>query len=132
MAALIAKVRAVKPGIPVFLHGYDYAIPDGRNVNFLGFSFAGPWLKPALTQKRYVSPGEGAAIVRTVVNRFNEALARVATVHPNVHYINLRGTLRSDANYNKDWANELHPTSDGFQLLASVIEAKMLDVLDGN
>ena len=127
---LIMKVRQIKPGIPIFLHGYDYAIPDGRYVKFLGFTFSGPWLKPALIQKRYVSPAEGAQIARMVTDRFNEALSRVAAEHADVHYINLRGTLRADGSYQKDWANELHPTSDGFKKVASIIEQTMLAILD--
>ena len=127
---LITKVRRIKPGIPIFLHGYDYAIPDGRYVKFLGFTFAGPWLKPALIQKRYVSFAEGTQIVRMVTDRFNDALARVAAEHADVHYINLRGTLRTDGSYRQDWANELHPTSGGFKKVASLIEQRMLAILD--
>lgn len=127
---LIAKVRRTKPGIPVFLHGYDYPVPDGRYVKFLGFTFSGPWLKPALTQKRYVSPADGMQILRMVTDRFNDALARVAAAHEGVHYINLRGTLRTDGSYRQDWANELHPTSGGFKKVASIIEQRMLAVLE--
>ena len=130
LSTLISRVRQTKPGIPIFLHGYDYAIPDGRNVKFLGFTFAGPWLKPALIQKRRVSPAEGMQILRMVTDRFNDALARVAAEHEGVHYINLRGTLRTDGSYRQDWANELHPTSDGFKKVASIIEQRMLAILD--
>ncbi len=130
--SLISRVRRIKPGIPIFLHGYDYAVPDGRNVNFLGFTFSGPWLKPSLVQKRHVSLADGLQVVRLVSDRLNGALARVAAEHSGVHYINLRGTLRADADYKKDWANELHPTSDGFKRIAAVVERRMLSILDGN
>lgn len=128
---LIAKVHLIKPGIPIFLHGYDYTVPDGRNVHFLGFNFAGPWLKPALTQKRHSSLEEGRRIMVDVSDRFNDALERVAAAHQNVHFINLLGTLRSGPKYKEDWANELHPTSNGFKKLALVLEQKMLGVLEG-
>lgn len=131
LADLIAKVRGAKPGIPIFLHGYDYAVPDGRDVGFLGFSFAGPWLKPALTQKRHLSLDEGRKIMVNILDRFNAALKRVAAAHKAVHYMDLRGTLRSGAKYKDDWANELHPTSDGFKKIATVIEREMLEVLQG-
>lgn len=128
---LIAKVHLIKPGIPIFLHGYDYAVPDGRDVHFLGFSFSGPWLKPALTQKRYSNLDEGRRIMVDVADRFNVALKRVAAAHENVHFINLLGTLRTGPKYKEDWANELHPTSTGFKKLALVLERKMLEVLEG-
>lgn len=126
---LIAKVHLVKPGLPIFLHGYDYAVPDGRDVGFLGFSFAGPWLKPALTQKRYLPLDDGRKIMMDVLDRFNAALKRVADAHKDVHFIKLLGTLRNGAGYKNDWANELHPTSRGFKTLANVIEESMLKVL---
>jgi lysophospholipase L1-like esterase len=131
LADLIAQVRAAKPGIPIFFHGYDYAVPDGRGViNLFGWTFKGPWLKPALVQKRHLSPEEGHAVMVQVLDRFNSSLKNVAAAHAGVHYINLLGTLRSAADYKRDWANELHPTSDGFRKLAAIIERAMLDVLE--
>ncbi len=128
---LIRKVRAVKPGIPIFLHGYDYAIPDGRGVvNTSLFTWKGPWLRPALVEKRYISPQEGRDILHAVMDRFNDALRQIAAANDNVHYIDLRGTLRDDASYKDDWANELHPTSDGFMRVAAIVEQQMLSVLD--
>lgn len=131
LADLIGQVHLIKPGIPIFLHGYDYAVPDGRDVHFFGFSFSGPWLKPALTQKRYPNLDEGRRIMVDVLNRFNAALQRVAAAHQNVYFIKLLGTLRSNQSYKQDWANELHPTSDGFKKLATVLEREMLAVLEG-
>ncbi len=127
---LIAKVHLIKPGIPIFLHGYDYAVPDGRTVRFLGFSFAGPWLKPALMQKRHAGLDDGRKIMIDVLNRFNTALERVAAAHQNVHFIRLLGTLRTGPGYKEDWANELHPTSNGFKRLAVVLEKEMLRLLE--
>ncbi|WP_367870835.1 SGNH/GDSL hydrolase family protein [Luteolibacter sp. Populi] len=126
---LINTVREVKPGIPIFIHGYDYAVPDGRDVSFLGFNFSGPWLKPALVQKRRTDPAEGREIMVKVLDTFNAVLKKVAAAHPDVHYIDLRKTLRNGANYKDDWANELHPTSSGFQQLARKIETVMLQNL---
>ncbi|QJE96843.1 GDSL-type esterase/lipase family protein [Luteolibacter luteus] len=126
---LISAVRKVKPGLPIFLHGYDYAVPDGRDVSFLGFNFSGPWLKPALVQKRRTDPAEGIEIMVKVLDAFNAALKKVAADHSKVYYIDLRKTLRNGANYKDDWANELHPTSNGFQRLAKKIEAVMLEKL---
>jgi hypothetical protein len=39
------------------------------------------------------------------------------------------GTLRSDAGYKSDWANELHPTSRGFRRLAGVFETAVLNAI---
>jgi len=34
-----------------------------------------------------------------------------------VHYVDLRKTLARDNTYKKFWANELHPTKRGFELV---------------
>ncbi|WP_296824796.1 hypothetical protein, partial [Sulfurovum sp.] len=49
---LIAKVAAKSPNTHILTHGYGHTIPTGKGVNFLIFTFAGPWLRPALTMKR--------------------------------------------------------------------------------
>ncbi len=129
-AALIERVRAVNPTLPIFLHGYDYPTPDGRPViELLGWSFIGPWLKPALTAKRHTRLAVGRQLLRQLIDRFNAALQRVAAAHTDVYYIDLRGTLRDDAGYRRDWINELHPTSDGFRKLAGKINDALLSVL---
>jgi hypothetical protein len=43
-----------------------------------------------------------------------------------VHYVDLRCTLSTDLtndNYKKWWANELHPTADGFNSVAAKFAA---------
>jgi len=47
------------------------------------------------------------------------ALEEVSS-HPqfaHVHYLNLRKTLPNDATYKSYWANELHPSGRGFDLV---------------
>ena len=124
---LIDRVRQVKPGLPVFLHGYDYAIADGRDVNFFGFSFSGPWLRPALTRKRYLTATARADIIRELIDRLNTMLAGVASSLPDVHHVDLRGTLKNGTGYRRHWANELHPTSSGFRKIAAKFETALED-----
>src|SRR5687768_12316470 len=96
---LISQVPTVsisRPGrkISIVMHGYDYAVPDGRGV-FGGWGLLpGPWLEPGFRRKGYSD------------------LARrrdLTTV--------LRGTLRWGDGYKADWANEMHPTGHGFELV---------------
>ncbi len=107
--------------IPVIGHGYDYPFPDGRGVvNVLGFHFLGPWLAPSLRKKGY-SEVEGRGIVMRLIDRHNRMLADLATELPFFHPVDLRGTLTSSS----DWANELHPTNDGFKRVAKKIQAQL-------
>ena len=108
------------PTVPIVMHGYDYAIPDGRGWGGGLGPLPGPWLDPSLTRKGYDRKGDATvrrAIVRELIDAFNEMLADVASKSPNTHYVDLRGTLADS-----QWANELHPTKAGFLAVTSRIE----------
>ena len=59
-------------------------------------------------------------MVVKLIDQFNAMLTAVSATpgFEHVHYLNLRNTLRHDGTYKKDWANELHPTEDGFALVS--------------
>ncbi len=130
---LIDQVRKVAK-IPIFLHGYDYAIPDGRAVIRVpfGFQFVGPWLKPAFDRKGHKDPAVQQRVIDALIDRLNLTLTQVAKKRAadGVRYINVRGTLtKTKPLYRKDWANELHPTSRGWRKVADVFEAVVLPAL---
>jgi len=99
-------------------------IPDGRG--FLGGwgPLPGPWLKPGFTEKFFSDLQVNTPMMHNIIDRFNTMLSAVAlepAFEGNVHFVDLRGTLSSvlmnDA-YKDWWANELHPTGDGFAAVA--------------
>jgi lysophospholipase L1-like esterase len=118
-------VTHLKRPIPIVLHGYAHAVPDGRG--FLGglSVLPGPWLQPGLRQKGYENLTANKAIVATLIDAFNAMLEQVSTMpqFPHVTYVDLRSTLSNGADYEDDWANELHPTKDGFRAVAAKIAA---------
>jgi hypothetical protein len=120
-------VRYLSRPIPILLHGYDYAVPDGRG--FLGgwSFFPGPWLQPGLLQKGHQNLNSNKAIVRTLIDAFNVMLQQVSALPQfgHVRYVNLRGTLSQGAAYRKDWVNELHPTREGFRAVAAKIAGQI-------
>jgi hypothetical protein len=105
---------------PILVHGYDYPVPDGRG--FLGGwgPLPGPWLAPGFRQKGYEVLKQRKEIVKDLIDRFNDMLAGVAALpeFKHVNYINLRNTLSTGPDYKKWWDNELHPTREGFKLVA--------------
>jgi lysophospholipase L1-like esterase len=113
---------------PILLHGYDYPVPDGRG--FLGgfWLLPGPWLEPGFRQKGYDVMAQRCEIMVDLIDRFNAVLEAVPT-HPelrHVKYVNLRGTLSNQLagkRYKDWWANELHPTEDGFRAVAAKLDA---------
>lgn len=119
---LVAAIRAGTRGTvlprPIFIHGYDYPVPDGRGFGF-GLIRSGPWLAPAMDACRV--PADMALrrdIARTLIDRLNDDV--FAPLHdPDGHVIHIdsRGILANGGGYTDDWANEMHPTNRGFARL---------------
>lgn len=102
--------------IPILVHGYDYPVPDGRGFWGGVWVLPGPWLEPGFRAKGYGDMEHRKAIVRDLIDRFNEMLIRL-TADPalsHVRHVELRKTLSSGDDYRQWWANELHPNEHGF------------------
>jgi hypothetical protein len=119
LTQLIAGIRAatadrpVQP--PIFMHGYDYPIPDNRGFEF-GLIHAGPWLAPAMKDHKVdTSMTLRIGIAKILIDRLNdEVLVPLAQATPGLVHIDSRGILPHDS-YRDYWANELHPTNYGFK-----------------
>lgn len=109
-ADLIQIRNAVAPDCVIFVHGYDFAQPNGQGVCGLG-----PWLKPSLDLRGWTDPTMAAAIVKQVLLSLDRLLVQIEQQNRNVVYIRTQGTLSPS-----DWANELHPTEAGFGKIADV------------
>ena len=107
--------------VPVFLLGYDYPIPDGRNI-FGSTNGRFAWLRDWLVSLGYDLPG-GLQVMHDLIDRLNEMQAKICTTAPfvdQVFHADLRGTLSFELQneaYMADWANELHPMPSGFEKL---------------
>jgi lysophospholipase L1-like esterase len=107
--------------LPIVVHGYDYAVPDGRGLVFQLIS----WLRPGFHEKGFFDDlTTNRVLMRDLIDRLNTALSTLAPgAQGNVHYLNLRNTLcsipgSSTCDYTDSWDNELHPTKDGFEAVA--------------
>lgn len=105
---LFALRDRLAPGVPIFGHCYDFAIPNGSHP-----PCAGPWLKPSLDFCNW-SVAKGKVIVHEALATFRIMLARLAAdAANNFHMVDTQGTLTS-----AEWANELHPIPGGFNKIA--------------
>lgn len=101
----LAQARdRIDAAIPIFVHSYDFALPDGKGV-----CGAGPWLQPGLLDRGWEALADGQAIVRALLGQFAALLDGLQARHANFIHVRTQGTLGA-----QDWANELHPTPDGF------------------
>jgi lysophospholipase L1-like esterase len=125
----ITNVCQQKAGkeIPILVHGYDYPVPDGRG--FLGGwgPLPGPWLEPGFRQKGFDDLLRRIQLAHELIECFNTMIEAIARLEPftHVHYIDLRNTLQTGAEYKKWWANELHPTEQGFRVIAEKYAATL-------
>lgn len=108
--------QMLKRPVPIVLHGYDYPVPDGRGFAGGFWLLPGPWLEPGFRSKGYQAMPERIALMKDLIDQFNDMLNSVAKSpgFSHVHYLDLRLTLSAGSGYDKWWANELHPTKIGF------------------
>ena len=114
---ILWEVAKQNRSVDIFINGYDYPVPDGRGFGPApGLTITGPWLKPAMDGARVApDPQLRQAICRLLIDGLDRVFRLFDNSANRVHYISSRGTLSSDpANYQNDWANELHPTRAGF------------------
>jgi hypothetical protein len=114
---LISIRDKVAPQSPIFVHGYDFAIPTGVGVCD---KLIGPWLKPSLDFRGWKDRPTATQVVKEFLLQFRNMLVQIAAKHSNVIYVETQGTLAAN-----EWANELHPTPGGFDKIG----AKFLDSL---
>lgn len=114
---LLAARDSKDHSIPIFVHSYDFAWPTNKGV--CGF---GPWLYPSLNSRGWMQDlgnadmGKGHEIVRLILTEFDKQMRGLsADPHNNVIYVSTQGTLTQPS----DWANELHPSPDGFKKIAT-------------
>lgn len=113
---LIALRNKLSPNTHIVLHGYDFAIPDGRGVCGLG-----PWMKPTFDLHNFPTRAAAQEVVTEMLRQF-AAMVKSMTIAASVTYIETQGTL---APKTSSWHNELHPSSDGFDKFAAMFQAHL-------
>ena len=120
---LIALRDALSPGTHLLFHGYDFALPDGRGVCFMG-----PWLKPTFDLHKFPAGSPARfEVVKAMLTQFAQLLRSLE--RPNsVTFVGTQGTLAPIAS---SWHNELHPSRDGFNKFAALFHAKLKALFPG-
>lgn len=89
----------------VLCHGYDYVQPgEGKK---------GRWLGRPMEDHRIDDPSDKQALIRFIIDNFNDRLAGAAAPFSRVRYVDMRGVVGRD-----QWYDEIHPDAEGFQQVA--------------
>lgn len=114
---LIGLRDRLSPQTHLFVHAYDFAIPDGRGICHLG-----PWLKPTFDLRGFPTQAAAFGVTKILLQQFADVLQMLASAHPRVTFINGQGTLAATPG---SWHNELHPSKDGFKAFAALFHQKL-------
>jgi hypothetical protein len=110
----LTEIRDTKaPDCLIVTHSYDFPVKSklGKGVLWLG-----PWLKPGLDYCGWTNLDEQVAIVKLILNEFNNRLAKFAATNRKHLHVNTQGILGEG-----DWQNEIHPNHSGWQKVAQKI-----------
>ena len=115
--------------VPILVHGYAYVVPDGRDT------WSGRhdtrreedkgWIEPILYKYGHTDLQTNTNEMEKVIDRFNEVMQSISKEFDHVHYVDLRPQLSNDVSangYRKDWRDEVHPKTSGFERLAQVFD----------
>lgn len=107
---------------PILLNGYDYIQPRQVSGSIVGNSIdkVGPWLFPKMKAAN-LSTQEMGQLVKSVVDKLNDAFELLVKQKQNIYLIKTPGTLIKPQGTEKatdHWTDEIHPTKLGFTLLA--------------
>jgi len=100
---LFRRLGSQHPGLKIFVHGYDYAIPD-----------KGRWLGTPLQNAGIAGRGLQRKIIRVMIDRLNRSLKRLGQEFEGyVIHVDCRRAVE-----NGDWYDELHPRNVGYESVA--------------
>ncbi|WP_105370796.1 hypothetical protein [Neorhizobium huautlense] len=129
-SSLFAEVAEEFPDLPVICHGYDLAIPsypgDPRHPLWASQD---AWLAGPMSNRLGIrDPKLQRAIIAALINELNAMQIRLCGGngrgrHANAWHVDVRGKVGTR------WADELHPTDDGFstvgKLFKTVLDAAL-------
>lgn len=109
--------------IPILIHGYGHAVPDGREYSLLGRNGPlfnrGPWLQNVFHSQGHYSLKKNTKAIQQLVDIFNDMLKQLEATHYRVKYVDVRPLLSNDLDvYTDYWRDELHPKIRVFKRMA--------------
>ncbi len=123
------------PTTKIFTHTYDLPYMTGIGARFYGIEWSKAWIGPAMNT-RGIAPDNYSVtpnvrfrrdIVQELFNSLAVVLTDIEASATNFYVTQTLGTLTSP----DQWLNEIHPTADGFGLIAEKFYASMRAEMPG-
>lgn len=120
------------PKIQIVTHTYELVRSSAQGAKIFGINFGDSWMYPYFEEKGYHKNREGRKaemkIVFYLLDQFKENLvalgAKLNAEFPNRFYVvDTHGKLTNA----KHWRNEIHPNSEGFEIIEKEILTKGID-----
>ena len=127
---VIATVRADADfaALPIVIHGYDYAIPGGLpgDTRQPRWASQDKWLGSVMDDQGIVDSALRSAVIRFLINELYRVLNEVAgdSTKSHVYVVDVRTSLPQVS----DWADEIHPTNNGFGRVAGKFSTLLEDL----
>ncbi len=117
---------SVNPKVKVVSHNYDFCLPSPEGYELFDvFPIGESWMYPFLDQKNFTDKEEQEAVIRFMLERFAQRLARVQQQYAGKLYIaDTQGTLTPN-----QWRNEIHPTPAGFRKISTIMHRTIQQAL---
>lgn len=129
---VLAEVAVRRPHLPVLIHGYDYAQPcpwgteDQRHPRWTARDH---FLGSAARRLGIADPALQRAIARCVIDAINDVQRRLSGgnveggAFAHVYHVDVREAVPRD-----EWADEIHPTNEGYARVADRFRAVLADI----
>lgn len=118
--------------VPILVHLYDYPTPRYSPAASFPLHF-GPWLAPALNACG-IPQTDWIAVSHLLFDRLAALTFSLAKKYPFLHVVDTRGLLTAatpgSIGKNGHWINEIHPSRDGYRLLAEKYAAAVTSVVE--
>ena len=105
LKGILTRANEISPKMKIIIHGYDYAIPSDSEKK--------GWAGRYMIEKGIDHPKDKMALMKLMIDQYNEMLESLAKDHDYLTYINLRNSVANDK-----WHDEIHPNREGFLVCA--------------
>jgi hypothetical protein len=113
----LTREYSKNPNIRIVTHTYDLVQPNATGFELFDIIPLGKsWVYPYLKSKKITDVGDQESIIGHLLTRFKERLLMVADDYDILTVVDTQGQLNSE-----QWRNEIHPTSEGFGIIADYI-----------